>query len=43
MKYIRLRGELKSEEQIQLNSFLGSTIRGAIISGISKAYCIKKI
>lgn len=40
MQYIRLKTKLHSENEIMLNTFLGSTIRGAIISEISKLFCI---
>ena len=41
MKYIRIQCIMQSENSVQLNDFLGSTIRGAIISEISKNYCTK--
>lgn len=40
MQYIRLKTKLHSENEIMLNTFLGSTVRGAIISEISKLFCI---
>lgn len=40
MQYINIRTQLKSQNNILLNDFLGSTVRGAIISEISKLYCI---
>lgn len=42
MKYIRLRTKLHYENRVILNTFLGSTVRGAIISKISEIYCINK-
>lgn len=39
MRYIRIKSNLHSENEVQLNTFLGSTIRGAIISEISRLYC----
>lgn len=42
MRYIRIKSNLHSEKEVQLNNFLGSTIRGAIISEISKLYCVNE-
>lgn len=40
MKYIRIKANLHSEKEVELNTFLGSTVRGAIISEIGKLYCV---
>lgn len=42
MRYIEINAELHSEKEVILNNFLGSTVRGAIISAISKLYCTHK-
>lgn len=42
MKIVKLETTLKAENNIWLPDFLGSTLRGALISRLSKKYCTSK-
>lgn len=42
MKFVKITARLKADRAVELNQFTGSTVRGALISSLSKSFCAKR-